>query len=486
MTNDDFNFEQAIERGIYTEAQLKALTIHDLRIILKRIGGTPSNKKSSILIDEILYIQNGGVPEKTSNRGRKPKFVKNDAIITQNDIVTADIPIVERKTTFVCEKINFEDFSWRKAPTCANGVFAPIKTVCSSADAVVDRLAVADGVLVTDREAPYVVNYDAHFSYPVFKVERGLIKAYGLRVGDKITGYARGVDGGAFTVYEIEKINDVLKTEFVRGESYKTLPAAYPKERFILGNGSFACRAADLFAPIGKGSRVAIIEDGRRRANKLMTALLAKMESFAHVIDLPIGFTPEEINDITEDLVKAEVAGSDFCADSATALSTVYIYLERAKRLLEQGETVVVAIRGLDKLFALLKERQGADVDAIMELKKILALTRSVKGGCSLTLICSFPKKHCAELDEVALLFNCCVRLSEGSFSDFGGVDIFASTTTGAEKMCDEAELFKIERLRSLLFEKDNPEFFAQMLKQSENNEEIRQNLDKYIKILSD
>lgn len=485
MTNDAFNFEQAVDRGLYTEAQLKALTIHDLRIILKRMGGTPSNKKSGILVNEILYIQNGGVPEKNSNRGRKPKFVKNDAIISQNDMVVADIPILEKKINPY--KINFENFNWRKAPTCANGVFAPIKTVCSTPGALVERVAVADGVLVADAEPPYVINYDAHFSYPVYKVERGLVVAYGLRTGDKITGYARGVDGGRFTVYEIEKINDVLKTEFVRGESYKTLPAAYPRERFILGNGSFACRAVDLFAPIGKGSRVAIIEDGKRSANKIITSILSQTENAAHVIDLPIGFPPEGINDITEDLVKAEVAGSDFCADAAEALSTVYIYLERAKRLLEQGETVVVAIRGLDKLFAFLQEQHSEEGESpIIELKKILALTRSVKEGGSLTLICSFPKKHCAELDEVGPLFNCCVRLSESSFFDFGGVDIFASTTTGAEKMCDEAELFKIERLRSLLFEKDNPEFFAQMLKQSENNEEIRQNLDKYIKILSD
>lgn len=485
MTADVFNFENQFG-GFYTEAQLKSLTIHDLRIILKRIGGTPSNKKSGVLIDEILYIQNGGEPPKGSNRGRKPKFARSEIVITQNDITPAEKIDPEERMNGIY-RIDFDDFAWCKAPTCANGVFAPIKTICSDSNASVERLAVADGVLVTEQEPPYVINRDAHFRYPVYRVERDLVKAYGLRTGDKITGYARGVDGGRFTVYEIEKINDVAKSEFVRGESYKNLPSAYPRERFILGNGLFACRAVDLFAPIGKGGRVALVGSGRQRGNKLLTSILSKMESSAHVIDLPIGFSPEEINEIAESLVKAEVAGSDFCTDAATALSTVYLYLERAKRLLEQGETVVVAIRGFDKLYTLLQKQYGVVGDAaLVELKKLLTITRCVNGGGSLTLICTFPQKHGAELDEIEPLFNCWIRLAEGDFYDFGGVDIFTSSSISAEKMSSEAENSKIERLRSLLFQKDCPEFFATMLKQTENNEEIRQDLDRYIKILSE
>lgn len=478
---------------IISESRLKTMTIYELRVYLKRLGGTPLNKSSAKLIEEIQEIQNGKVPLKGSNRGRKPKFIAQE-----NEDLPQDLQMSKnfrltamKKKPFLQAFAELEkpEYFGRTAPSFANGVSAPVSaTVCAS-ETEVDTVSIADGVLVDEYEIPYIVNYDARYKYPVFLVEKNMIKAYALKTGDRVTGYAHGKNGKNYTVYEAEKINDVPRDDFVRGTAFEFLQGAYPEELFRLDlYNDAACRSIDLFAPLGKGARAAIIESPRRKSMEIMEAMAKELEQQSHVIYIPLGAMPEIISDAVKNLKKTEIAASDFLADCGSDVSRIYVYVERAKRLVEQGEDVVVMIHSLDRAFESLKRYYNSEETALEEIERLLCCAKNINGGGSLTFVYAVTKY--APDSIIALterVCNCVVRLNdELKFSVIDGVDVFAGGTSKAKALRGADKYCSIEELRNHIFIKNAPSVLNALFKENKTNAELIGNLDKAISFVDE
>lgn len=466
---------------IISESRLKSMNIYELRVLLKKLGGTPLNKTSSQLIEEISEIQNGKTPLKKSNRGRKPKFAAQAE--KENEIGIAKEEKNERKPfALAYEEIDSPEFKGRKAPNFANGVSSPVTPTVGSPDAKIDTVSVADGILVAEYDVPYCANYDVRCKYPVFLVEKNLVKTYGLKTGDRITGYAHSKNDEKYTVFEAEKINGKPRENFVRSIDFDKVVAAYPDELFSLdGENDSACRAIDLFSPIGKGARVAIIEGSRKNSIEIMAALAKELVKQAHVIYMPIGVAPEIIGDAIENIPTADIVATDFSSDSANALTRVYAYFEHAKRLVEQGENAVILLHSLDKVYEELKSFYGDEKSALCEIGNLISCAKNVKGGGSFTLIYALSSAARTPLiSETERVNNCTVRLNDGvAFSTLGGVDIFASGTAKIKSILGADQNDNIEKFRNELFNKNDPDFLNDTFKLERSNAELKLHLSK-------
>lgn len=468
------------EKGLPSVSELKGMTIHQLRIWLKKLGGTPSNKPSAALVDEITGILNGKAPVKKSNRGRKPKYVLQENVFNLN----------EAKNGYVrfrnCDQLPAEVFSGRKAPLSAHGVTAPFSMAVASDDNAVRRPVIADGVLVAEFEQPYIINYDEHSRYPVFYLKNGLIEFYKLKTGDYITGHAVE-NAGKYITTEVEKINGISRDEWKRGANFEDIQSVYPCERFVLSSAA-CCRAVDLFSPIGKGSRVLVKEGARTKTDALLSAVCSSVQNQAHLIFMPICAMPEDIGEYTEKLNKSEVVASDFGTDGDEALSRFYVYYERAKRLFEQGEDVVVVIDSLQKLYPLIINAYNEDKteNAVAEVKRILACAKNSAGNGSFTVIAVMNESECSELyNEVENLFNCRIELTaEAEYRSLGGVNVCKSFSKRMDKTCDEIRCEGVEKLRDLIIEKNEPAILSEIFKIASDNDEIALNADNFIKAL--
>lgn len=468
------------EKGLPAVNELKGMTIHQLRVWLKKLGGTPSNKPSAVLVEEITGILNGKQPVKKSNRGRKPKYVLQESVVNVNEIKSG---YARFKT---CDKLPAEFLSGRKAPLSAHGITAPFSVSVASDDKAVRRPVIADGVLVAEFEQPYIVNYDEHSRYPVFYLKNGIVEFYKLKTGDYITGHAVETAGKYITT-EVEKINGVSRDEWKRGANFEDIPSVYPCERFTLSS-AVCCRAVDLFSPIGKGSRVLIKESARTNTDALLSAVCSAVQNQAHMVFMPVCAMPEDIGEYAEKLNKAEVVASDFGTDGDEALSRFYVYYERAKRLFEQGEDVVMVINSLQKLYPLIVNAYNEDktANAMAEVKRILACAKNSAENGSFTLIAVMDESECPELcGEMEELFNCRIELTaDAKYRSLGGVDVCKSFSKRMDKTCDETRCEAVEKLRDLIIEKDEPAILAEIFKIASDNDEIALNADNFIKAL--
>lgn len=478
-----------------SDSFLQSLSIYELRVVLKLLGGTPLNKSSAALVEEIKEIQNGKTPVKKSNRGRKPKYLAYEKDGFCKGIDSTSFERIKNalfgetndgRKPFPLAYAEMEkpEYKGRKAPAFANGVYAPVKPMVCSPEAEPEIVSAADGIVVTEYDVPYCINYDARVKYPVFLMEKDLVKAYDLETGDRITGYARSKNDGRYTIYEVEKINGEPREKFVRGAAFDLIPVSYPEEIFNLGESDdSACRAIDLFSPIGKGARAVIIEGSRRKAVEIIENISKELVKQAHVIYMPIGVAPEMIGAAIENIPEADIVATDFSQDLISALNRVSVYVERAKRLVEQGENVVIVLYSLDKLYEAFKNFYESDETALDESKNFLCRAKKVKGGGSLTIITAMSKNLPTELAaETERVCNCVVRLSdEIAFSPLDGVDVFASGTTRIKSVLGAEKYDSIEELRNEIYLKNSPAVLNKLFKQMRSNDLITADLDAAI-----
>lgn len=468
------------EKNLPVLSELKGMTIHELRIWLKKLGGTPSNKPSAVLVEEITGILDGKQPVRKSNRGRKPKYILQESAAGEKKRIS----VFSRFKR--CEDLPKEFFGGRKAPVSAHGVTAPFKVLVASDDGAVSSNVIADGVLVAEFERPYIINYDAHTRYPVFFLKNGLVEFYKLKTGDYLTGHAIETAGKYLTV-EIDKINGRDREEWERGGEFDDIPSLYPDERYCLGGGN-RCRAIDLFCPVGKGARVVVRGGSKSKIRKVIESLCGELQNQSKLIIMPVCAMPEDVGEYAEQFLNAEVVASDFGTDVVEALSRIYVYFERAKRLVEQGDDVVVVVDSLQKLFNLFKSAyiNEKTENALNEVRKMLACAKKASGGGSFTLITALPDDADVELvSAVGELFNCDIKVSlDGAFRSFGGVDFCASRTRRMDKCCGEAHCDAVEKLREFVIEKGEPEIISEIFKIAPDNDEIVENADNFIKAL--
>lgn len=247
-------------------------------------------------------------------------------------------------------------------------------------------------------------------------VHQQVIRQYGLRAGDRITGsLAPSRSGNKYPpLHHIDTVNGRPPEEMRRRPRFRDLTPIYPNQRLVMEHGqdSITGRAIDLVAPIGKGQRGLIVSPpkaGKTTVLKRICQSIAANNPEVHLFCLLVDERPEEVTDM-ERSVRGEVVAStfDMPADNHTKVSELVI--EHAKRLVELGEDVVVVLDSITRLARAYNLAQpasgrilsgGVDSAALYPPKKFLGAARNIENGGSLTILASALVDTGSKMDEV-------------------------------------------------------------------------------------
>ena len=167
------------EKRIYTTSELEGMSIYDLRLVLRSLGGVPKSKKGREMINEILDIQMGNKrAEKLSNRGRKPKIAHPDDSNRESNEASDKFP------AFPGGGRPFTECDLGDRNYYTDGVSAPISVEVHDAGCEPEKIILASGILLFVNGEGYLCDM-TDLSNPLYYfVEKGIIFSYDLKVGD--------------------------------------------------------------------------------------------------------------------------------------------------------------------------------------------------------------------------------------------------------------------------------------------------------------
>ena len=247
-------------------------------------------------------------------------------------------------------------------------------------------------------------------------VHQQLVRQYGLRSGDRIVGAMAPMRSGNKypPLGRVETINGRLPEEIRKRPRFRDLTPIYPDQRLLMEHGreSITGRAIDLVAPIGKGQRGLIVSPpkaGKTTVLKRICQSIAANNPEVHLFCLLVDERPEEVTDM-ERSVKGEVVASTFDMPAENHTAVAELVIERAKRLVELGEDVVVVLDSITRLARAYNLAQpasgrilsgGVDSAALYPPKRFLGAARNIEGGGSLTILASALIDTGSKMDEV-------------------------------------------------------------------------------------
>nr|WP_284699185.1 transcription termination factor Rho [Bifidobacterium catenulatum] len=346
-------------------------------------------------------------------------------------------------------------------------------------------------------------------------VSMGQVKKYGLRKGDAVHGSIRTPREGDrrnqrqkfVPLQSIDSINGMTVEAAQNRPQFNKLTPLYPQERLKqeTAPSKLTGRLIDIVAPIGKGQRGLIVSPPK--AGKTITLqnianAIATNNPEVHLMVVLVDERPEEVTDM-ERTVQGEVISSTFDRPASDHTTVAELAIERAKRLVELGQDVVVLLDSMTRLARAYNIAApasgrilsgGVDAQALYPPKKFFGAARNIENGGSLTIISSALVETGSKMDEVIFeefkgTGNMELRLSR-ELADkrlFPAIDVNASGTRREELITDPQELPIIYRLRRLLggLEPEqayqtlvprlkktatNRDFMASLIQQSSNN----------------
>ena len=195
-------------------------------------------------------------------------------------------------------------------------------------------------------------------------ISNSQIRRFRLRPGDTIEGPARRPKENEryWGLLQVDKVNDLSVGDFMKTDRPKfgNLTPVYPDEQIKLeiGKEPLSLRIIDMVAPIGKGQRSLIVSPpkaGKTTLLKHIATGVAQNEPKIHVMAVLVGERPEEVTDIRrhiEQITKGqgEVAASNFDESAQDQVRVAELALERAKRLVEGGNDVMILLASITRL----------------------------------------------------------------------------------------------------------------------------------------
>ena len=248
-------------------------------------------------------------------------------------------------------------------------------------------------------------------------VSNAQIRRFNLRSGDYIEGKTRPQQQGSrySALLYITKINGQTADENVQRVSFDQLTAIYPKKRILMGaEGDLCLKAVDLLSPIGFGQRALIQappRSGRTTLLKKMAGVIGKNYPSVQLLTLLIDERPEDITDI-QDTVPGAVIASPCDAAYESHVRVAELTLERAQRMVEQKQDVVLFVDSMTKLCRALNAMapqsaralpNGLVPTALAKAKRLFGAARNTREGGSLTVIALFQMDAQSPLDEAIL-----------------------------------------------------------------------------------
>ncbi len=329
------------------------------------------------------------------------------------------------------------------------------------------------------------------------------IKKFQLRTGDFVSGQVRPPKEGErfFALLRVEAVNNQLPEAIRERTLFDNLTPIYPTKRLYLESapGEYSMRIMDLLTPIGKGQRGLIVSPPKSGKTILLQKIansITRNHPDVKLIILLIDERPEEVTDM-ERMVKAEVISSTFDEPPERHVQVADMVIEKAKRLVEAKEDVVIL---LDSITRLARAHNvviphsgkilsgGVDSNALHKPKRFFGAARNIEEGGSLTIIATALIDTGSRMDDVIFeefkgTGNMEIVLNR-DLSDrriFPAIDLNRSGTRREELLMKEDDLQRIWILRKLLSDY-NPieamEWLLDKLRGTKNNKEFLANMN--------
>lgn len=245
-----------------------------------------------------------------------------------------------------------------------------------------------------------------------------MIKRFSLRTGDIIDGICRSNDNEKFgALIYVNTVNGLGISDILKRSYFDNLTPIFPNERINLEteNTPLSLRVMNLLAPIGKGQRGMIVSPpkaGKTTLLKQVAKAIIKQDSKMHVLILLIDERPEEVTDMKEEVEGGfvQVIHSTFDELPEHHKRVAEMTVERAKRLVEQGEDVTILLDSITRLaraYNLVVPASGRtlsgglDPAALHMPKKFFGAARNMREGGSLTILATALVDTGSRMDDV-------------------------------------------------------------------------------------
>ena len=421
-------------------------------------------------------------------------------------IPVIDLPIEDSEMTPVYDM--FDNPSYSHVPAMQEEPARPVaREEAKKGDYNFDDLIDCNGVMELLNEGYGFLrssDYNYLSSPDDVYVSQNLVRRYGLKTGDVVSGNVRPPKEGEkyFPLTSAEMINGRKPQEVRDRIPFEHLTPLFPDEKFNLcGNPAttnLSTRIVDLFSPIGKGQRALIVAQPKTGKTILMKDIanaIAANHPEAYLMMLLIDERPEEVTDMAR-TVNAEVIASTFDEPADRHVKIAGIVLEKAKRLVESGHDVVIFLDSITRLARAYNTvapasgkvlTGGVDANALQKPKRFFGAARNIENGGSLTIIATALIDTGSKMDEVIFeefkgTGNMELQLDRSLSNKriFPAVNLVASSTRRDDLLHDDTTLRRMWILRkhiadmtaleamntihdSMLRTKDNEEFLMSM-----------------------
>jgi transcription termination factor Rho len=302
-------------------------------------------------------------------------------------------------------------------------------------------------------------------------VSPNLVRDFGLQNGNRVAGKIREPRDRerSLMLEEVHAIEGVPAASWTPPKNFDALTATFPDDRIILENpvtNSLSARAMDLITPLGRGQRALIVAPPRTGKTLLLKDIAQAIRvnsPESHVILLLVDERPEEVTDLKRS-VDADIFSSTFDESPSRHTQVAELVSDRAKRLVEMKEHVVILLDSITRLARGYNALQpgkgrimsgGVESKALMKPKKFFGAARNVEEGGSLTIVATALIETESRMDE--LIFeefkgtgNMELHLDTGIAERriFPAIHILNSGTRREEKLYHPDEYERITILR--------------------------------------
>jgi transcription termination factor Rho len=294
------------------------------------------------------------------------------------------------------------------------------------------------------------------------------VRMYGLRKGDHVAGTARPASRNErnAALHSLDLINDKDPALAKDRPRFEKQTPVFPTEALPLEmEGSNTGRLLDLLVPMGKGQRSLVVAPPETGASTLLGDIAVSIETNhadVRLIVMLLDERPEEITALARRLEGGEVIASAFDRPPEEQVAVAEMAVERAKRMVESGEDVVILVDGLTALVRALNLTASAggrllggnvDASAIYPSKRFFGAARALEEGGSLTMIATVTAETGSPVDELILdefrgTATAEIRLSRhlADRGVFPAIDPARSFTRAKDQLFDADEAAMVQR----------------------------------------
>lgn len=327
------------------------------------------------------------------------------------------------------------------------------------------------------------------------------IRRFNLRTGDTIAGKIRPPKDGEryFALLKVNEINFDRPENAKNKILFENLTPLFPQERMKmeLGNGStedITARTIELVAPIGKGQRSLVVSPPKAGKTLMLQNIaqsITRNNPECHLIVLLIDERPEEVTEMRR-TVRGEVVASTFDEPPARHVQVAEMVLEKAKRLVEHKQDVVILLDSITRLARAYNTvipssgkvlTGGVDAHALERPKRFFGAARNIEEGGSLTIIATALVDTGSKMDDVIFEefkgtgnqeIHLDRRIAEKRV--FPAININKSGTRREDLLTSEDELKKMWILRKILHPMDETaamEFLIDKMRDTKTNDDF-------------